>query len=56
MRLDEKVPRYSYKFSFAAGAEGSPNEELTKSDIQAYINELLEVKKPQSPKEDLLTV
>ena len=56
MQSEEKGLRYSYRFRIEAEPDGSESEDQSKSDIQAYINELLEINKKNNPKDDLLTI
>ena len=47
MNSQELEPKYSYRFAFNPNGE-SRDEEVPKAEIQAYINELLGIKKEES--------
>ena len=56
MQSEEKGLKYSYRFRLEADSEGSGSEAQTKADIQGYINDILALKKPKDPKDDLFTI
>jgi len=56
MQSEEKGLKYSYRFRLEAVSEGSGSEAQSRADIQGYINDILGVKKPKDPKDDLFTI
>jgi hypothetical protein len=56
MQSEEKSLKYSYRFRLDAASEGSGSELQSKADIQGYINDIIGVKKPKNPKDDLFTI
>jgi hypothetical protein len=49
--IAKEEQKYSYRYTFAAGRPGeSSTAEVPKAEVQAYINEVLGIKKPSDQK------
>lgn len=48
MSSQELEPKYSYRFAFNPNRSESQDGEVPKAEIQAYINELLGIKKGEN--------
>ena len=51
MNSQELEPKYSYRYAFNPRNAESQDEEVPKAEIQAYINELLGIKKEESKRQ-----
>ncbi len=56
MSAQQAEPKYSYRFTFEARSSNSGSDEPSKAEIQAYINEVLGIKKESKEKKEWASV